>query len=278
MLSFVLVTFAVPLFTAIRANAESHVIKFVNQCGYGSPALMFDGNNILTGDEYTSSGSFSGIAYLQTGECNTNGENCTLLETTLINPTCAGCGSSTDISLIPPHAYNVETSFAYYNGCDGAGQTCSNSTCAGSAFFVYNDNVVQVECQSENVNLLVAFCGEASQLVPSSGSSSASTGAGPTPSASSPSSSAPATLSSAAPQTSLGTSASGSISPPATAAPSAPASPTALAPPATSASPTSGKQCRARSSSTSSLQKRLPTALPARAHRRHRRSAAGFSH
>ncbi|KIJ14759.1 hypothetical protein PAXINDRAFT_99824, partial [Paxillus involutus ATCC 200175] len=75
---------AVPLIAAIRANAESHVIKFVNQCGYGSPVLMLDGKNVLIGDEYTSSGPFSGIGYLQTGGCNTNGENCTLLEMTLI--------------------------------------------------------------------------------------------------------------------------------------------------------------------------------------------------
>ncbi|KAF8419260.1 hypothetical protein L210DRAFT_3426224, partial [Boletus edulis BED1] len=72
------------------------------RCGYGTPTLMYNGKNVLTGDTYTSNGPFSGIAYLQTGGCNLNGENCTLLETTLINPTCAGCGSSTDISLIPP--------------------------------------------------------------------------------------------------------------------------------------------------------------------------------
>ncbi|KAF8124122.1 glycopeptide [Boletus edulis] len=115
---------AVPVLLALRANAETHLIKFVNQCGYGTPALMYNGKNVLTGDTYTSNGPFSGIAYLQTGGCNLNGENCTLLETTLINPTCAGCGSSTDISLIPPHKYSVETSFAYYDAphCDGKGK------------------------------------------------------------------------------------------------------------------------------------------------------------
>ncbi|KAH7884181.1 hypothetical protein F5I97DRAFT_1666617 [Phlebopus sp. FC_14] len=146
---------ALSLFTAISANAESHVIKFVNQCGYGSPALILDGNNILSGDQYTSSGPFSGIAYLQTGFCNTNGENCTLLETTLINPTCTGCGSSTDISLIPPHAYSVETSFAYYDGCDGVGQTCDSPNCTQNAFFVPTDNFVQVECQSTDVSVVL---------------------------------------------------------------------------------------------------------------------------
>lgn len=37
------------------------------------------------------------------GGCGFNGEGCTLIETTLINPTSPGSGSSTDISLIPPY-------------------------------------------------------------------------------------------------------------------------------------------------------------------------------
>lgn len=36
------------------------------------------------------------------GSCGDNGEGCTLVETTLVNPTTPGSGSSTDISLIPP--------------------------------------------------------------------------------------------------------------------------------------------------------------------------------
>ena len=47
------------------------------------------------------------------GECLFNGEHCSLLEMTLVNPTQPGAGSSTDISLITPHAFNVPTSFRY---------------------------------------------------------------------------------------------------------------------------------------------------------------------
>ena len=36
------------------------------------------------------------------GNCGFNGDRCTFVETTLRNPPCPGCGSSTDISLIPP--------------------------------------------------------------------------------------------------------------------------------------------------------------------------------
>lgn len=43
------------------------------------------------------------ISYLQNGDqCGYNGEHCTLMEMTMVNPTCTGCGSSADISLIDP--------------------------------------------------------------------------------------------------------------------------------------------------------------------------------
>ncbi|KAI5997811.1 glycopeptide [Pisolithus orientalis] len=143
--------FVISFFFTVGASAESHTIKFVNQCGYGTPALVLNGNNVLSGDQYTSSGPFSGIA-MPTGYCNTNGENCTLVEMTLINPTCAGCGSSADISLIAPHAYSVESSFSYYSGCDGVGQTCASPNCTQNAFFVPTDNFVQKECQATDVS------------------------------------------------------------------------------------------------------------------------------
>ena len=107
------------------ANAERHVITFENRCGHGTvrlslvvhrpihltliyfltqPQLWQYGRELLKGkSSYTSNGPFpAAIAFLQTGKCGANGENCLLLETTLVNPTCIGCVSSTDLSLIPP--------------------------------------------------------------------------------------------------------------------------------------------------------------------------------
>ena len=72
---------------------------------------------------------------------------------TLVNPTSPGAGSSTDISLIAPHAFNVETSFSYFGGCDGQGATCDSGTCS-SAFFQPNDNQVQVQCETNDVRSL----------------------------------------------------------------------------------------------------------------------------
>ncbi|KAI0087986.1 glycopeptide [Irpex rosettiformis] len=133
------------------ANAETHTITFDNQCGRGTPTLIVDGKVVSTGAPYTSTGTISGIAYLQTGECLFNGENCSLLEMTLTNPAsgCIGCGSSADISLIAPHKFNVVSGYSFYNGCDGQGHTCASATCK-DAFFQPNDNQVQTGCQADN--------------------------------------------------------------------------------------------------------------------------------
>ncbi|KAG2746484.1 glycopeptide [Suillus brevipes Sb2] len=142
-------SFFLGIFSAMGVGAETHTIKFINQCGRGTPCLVVNAQNVSTGQDYVANGIFSAIAYLQTGECNVNGEECTLLEMNLANPTCPGCGSSVDISLIDPHRYNVETSFAYYNGCDGFGADCNNPSCA-AAFYAPEDWYAQRQCEVDN--------------------------------------------------------------------------------------------------------------------------------
>ncbi|TFK63787.1 hypothetical protein BDN72DRAFT_861842, partial [Pluteus cervinus] len=89
--------------------------------------------------------------YLQTGNCGLNGEGCTTVELTLKNPNCPGCGSSVDISMIPPLAWNgVSTGFGYYGGCDGAGANCNGPNC-NTAFHGSNDNWVQVQCENNDL-------------------------------------------------------------------------------------------------------------------------------
>ncbi|KZV63020.1 glycopeptide [Peniophora sp. CONT] len=140
-------------------SAESHTVSFTNKCGYGTPTLISQSGSVLsTGGAYTVNGQLIGaIAYLQTGSCGFNGDGCTMVETTLKNPTTAGSGSSTDITLIAPHAFSVTTGFGYYSGCDGAGADCTNANCA-TAFHVSTDTQVQVACQTDNVNLAITFC------------------------------------------------------------------------------------------------------------------------
>ncbi|KAF8079237.1 hypothetical protein FPV67DRAFT_1468015 [Lyophyllum atratum] len=121
--------------------------------------MLIQGPNVLsTGGDYVSNGPLLGaIAYLQTGNCGFNGERCTLIETTLKNPTSPGGGSSTDISLIPPLAFSVTSGFGYYNGCDGGGANCNNANCP-TAFRQPSDTFVQVACQTNDVNLAITFC------------------------------------------------------------------------------------------------------------------------
>ncbi|TBU24836.1 hypothetical protein BD311DRAFT_765865 [Dichomitus squalens] len=140
------------------ALAESHTVTFNNRCGHGTPTLVQNGRILSTGANYVSNGPLvAAIAYLQTGSCGLNGEGCTLIETTLQNPTTPGSGSSSDISLIPPHTFSVTSGFGYFGGCDGAGADCTSADCS-TAFHNPDDTWVQVACQINNVNLAITFC------------------------------------------------------------------------------------------------------------------------
>ncbi|KAF9465152.1 glycopeptide [Collybia nuda] len=123
----------------VGAQAERHTVHLENRCGFGTPTLIQGPNTLSTGNDFTINGN-----------CLFNGERCTLIETTLKNPTSPGGGSSTDISLIPPHAFSVTSGFRYSNGCDGAGHTCDNANC-DTAFHKFDDNGVQVACQVNDV-------------------------------------------------------------------------------------------------------------------------------
>ncbi|KAM5544754.1 hypothetical protein V8D89_001652 [Ganoderma adspersum] len=137
---------------------ESHTIHFDNRCGFGTPTLIQGPNVLSTGADYTSNGPIIGaIAYLQTGNCGFNGDECTLIETTLVNVAPGNGGSSSDISLIPPHKFSVTSGFGYFNGCEGAGADCTFQGCT-TAFYTPTDTWVQVPCQVDNVDLVITFC------------------------------------------------------------------------------------------------------------------------
>lgn len=252
-------SFFLAIFSAIGVGAsETHTIKFANQCGHGTPCLVLNGQNVSTGQDYVVNGIFSGIAYLQTGQCDTNGEGCTLVEMNLVNPACAGCGSSVDISLIDPHKFNVEASFAYYNGCDGLGADCNSADCA-VAFFAPEDWYAQRQCEANNVDLLIAFCANASEIV--SGGS-----------ASSPTSSSSTILNTYLPPTPA-TSTSATLSNPAT-SPNNPSTTTHVSgtPSSTGSNYPSStpKKCRRQPNSAGNVAKREPTVLSAKMHRQRR--------
>jgi len=148
------------IFTAVVViNAESHTIHFTNNCGFGTPTLVQNGVILSTGGDFVSNGPFSSAdAYLQTGSCGLNGEGCTLIETTLINPTSPGTGSLSDISLIPPHTFSVASGFEYFGAplCNGVGADCTNVNCDTAFRFPVEDRAIA--CQADNVNLNITFC------------------------------------------------------------------------------------------------------------------------
>ncbi|KAJ6509832.1 hypothetical protein DFH09DRAFT_1271358 [Mycena vulgaris] len=150
--------FALLAIALSSVRAETHTVIFSNNCGFGTPMLIQGPTTLSTGGSYTVNGPLiSAIAYLQTGACQFNGEGCTTVETTLVNPTSPGSGSSTDLTLIPPHAFSVTTGFGYYNGCNNAGADCTSGSCS-TAFHVDSDTHVQVACQANDVNLVITFC------------------------------------------------------------------------------------------------------------------------
>ncbi|KAF8883281.1 glycopeptide [Infundibulicybe gibba] len=138
--------------TSGLVQAESHTVHFDNRCGFGTPTLIRGSSVLSTGGDFTINGPLLGArGYLQTGGCGFDGVGCTVIETTLRNPTSPGSGSSTDISLIPPLAFSVTTGFGYFNGCNGAGADCTNPQCP-TAFFKPEDTHVQVPCQINDVS------------------------------------------------------------------------------------------------------------------------------
>ncbi|KAM5544736.1 hypothetical protein V8D89_001634 [Ganoderma adspersum] len=143
---------------ASTVASESHSVYFDNRCGFGTPTLIQGSNILSAGANFTSNGPLiAAIAYLQTGSCGFNGEGCTLIETTLVNPTSPGSASFSDISLIPPHTFSVASGFGYFNGCEGRGAGCDNEACP-DAYHSQNDIALGVACQADNVNLAITFC------------------------------------------------------------------------------------------------------------------------
>ncbi|KAK1225446.1 hypothetical protein PQX77_011616 [Marasmius sp. AFHP31] len=137
---------------------ESHTVQLINKCGRGTPKLVQAGRILSSGGTFKAGGPLNAIAYLHTGECGLNGENCTLVEMTLKNPTSdqPGSGSSADISLIPPYKFNVPVSFHFTNGCSN-GVICPNANCPG-AFHRPDDNQLVTICQANDAGLVITFC------------------------------------------------------------------------------------------------------------------------
>ncbi|KAM5544105.1 hypothetical protein V8D89_002291 [Ganoderma adspersum] len=120
------------------------------------PTLESGGNILSTGGDFTANGPINAVAYLQTGSCGVNGENCTTVNISLGNTNASdtGSGSSVAIDLDPPHAFSAPTRFEYYSGCDGAGEDCTNPDCQ----VLRVGAPPPIVCQTDNANIVITFC------------------------------------------------------------------------------------------------------------------------
>lgn len=142
------------LASAALAAAELHIVWFDNRCGNGEPVIVQNGEQLSSGDySYIFRGpATAASAFLQDGSCGAAGENCTLVEFTLVDGV-----NSADISLIEPHTFSQSVGFAYSNGCDGEGKTCASADCP-EAFHDADDFDAEVQCARNDVNLNITFC------------------------------------------------------------------------------------------------------------------------
>ncbi|EIW52330.1 glycopeptide [Trametes versicolor FP-101664 SS1] len=149
-----IVSVAVAVCASTLVSAEGH-LRIIYRCGSGTPTLVQGGRVLSTGGDFVSNGPLnSAVAYLQTGQCGFDGQNCAAVEMTLANPS----DSFADISLIPPHAFNVgSVSFRFFGTCSGFGATCASAGC-GAAMHSADDTGAIVFCGESDVNLLVEFC------------------------------------------------------------------------------------------------------------------------
>ena len=134
---------------------ETHTVRFVNNCHYGTPTLVQGGRNLpILGNQYTAHAPFmNATVFLQTGECGHYGEDCTVIQTTLQNviPGVLN-GSATSINIDLPYKFNVPASFSYSSGCRGVGANCSSQFCPKT-------ERAPVTCTAQDVNRDITFCG-----------------------------------------------------------------------------------------------------------------------
>ncbi|KZP06701.1 hypothetical protein FIBSPDRAFT_804656, partial [Athelia psychrophila] len=125
---------------------------FVNNCGYGTPLFLYEGDATPQGAATISGQLLGGIAWLgDQGSCEASGVNCGAAEFTLVN---TGY-SQADITLEPKgnHVYSYPISLNFINGCND-GLSCTSSTCADASFTPTQVPLVQCFPNNPGVSLL----------------------------------------------------------------------------------------------------------------------------
>ncbi|EIW85937.1 hypothetical protein CONPUDRAFT_148070 [Coniophora puteana RWD-64-598 SS2] len=149
---FAIIATAVALASFVAA--ESHQVTFTNNCGYGTPLFLYQGDSTPQGGTTIQGELNGGIAWLENGSCTTDGVNCGAVEFTLQN---TGY-SQADITLEPEgnHNYLYPIGFNFINGCSN-GLFCDNPNCITVASFSPTQ-VPLADCQADNCGINVIFC------------------------------------------------------------------------------------------------------------------------
>ncbi|EIW85972.1 hypothetical protein CONPUDRAFT_160881 [Coniophora puteana RWD-64-598 SS2] len=140
---------------ASTAAAEQHQVTFTNNCGYGTPLFLYQGNMSPQGATTVQGQLNGGIAWLDNGaSCATNGVGCGAVEFTFQN---TGY-SQADITLEPEgsHNYLYPIGFNFINGCSN-GLFCDNPNCIDQASFSPTQ-VPLADCQANDSGINVIFC------------------------------------------------------------------------------------------------------------------------
>ncbi|TFK97377.1 hypothetical protein BDV98DRAFT_514056 [Pterulicium gracile] len=134
-------------FAVVGSAGERHSVGFDNACGFGTPTLISGSGEVLsTGSAHTVNAGLNARAFLQTGDCGSDGARCTMVEMNL------GAQSFVDISVMS--GFSVETAFEFVNQCSGRGASCPNEDCP-NAIRSPTDGSALVMCPSQDVDLLV---------------------------------------------------------------------------------------------------------------------------
>ncbi|KAJ7590423.1 hypothetical protein C8J56DRAFT_592294 [Mycena floridula] len=142
--------------TCLLPVDAAHSVVMQNFCGTGVPTLDQVPSLVLnTGTSMYTNETIKAVAFLNTGVCGPNGGHCTVVDIEL--GTLSDGSSTALISLVPTNEFTVPVSFVYFNGCDGASQTCRETGCPNAANAgALTQGIVQ--CTAPGASLSIIFC------------------------------------------------------------------------------------------------------------------------
>ncbi|KAK0218588.1 hypothetical protein EDD85DRAFT_352555 [Armillaria nabsnona] len=131
-----------PFFVSL--TSASHIIRFFNYCGSGTPTIVTHSSRTTldSGATYSSNNDDDGViyAFLEQGSCGKNGTECTTVDVDLTIP---------EASISKASEYSVPLSLQY---------SCANNSINFAQCYSSNCAPTPVSCNSFDSNLIITFC------------------------------------------------------------------------------------------------------------------------